>query len=108
MTPIERAAESKIGLGTRASGRLSFQGEASIEGEVEGEIIGEQIVIAKSGMVTAHVTAVQVTIAGTLVGDVTARERVELLASARVQGTIRTPKLMIREGAIFEGDCLMF
>ena len=44
---------------------------------------------------------------GKVEGNVTAKERVELLAPARLIGNITTPKLVITEGALFDGDCFM-
>jgi len=40
-------------------------------------------------------------------GNVTAKEKVELLSPARVVGNISTPRLAISEGVIFDGDCSM-
>ncbi len=99
--------ESKIGKGTKASGKLSFRGPVKIEGEAEGEITGEEVVIATGAVVSARISASKVTIAGAFSGEVTARERVELMATARVQCTISTPSLVLNEGAQFDGDCKM-
>jgi cytoskeletal protein CcmA (bactofilin family) len=96
--------ESKIGKGTKASGKLSFRGPVKIEGEAEGEITGEEVVISNGAVVSARISASKVTIAGAFSGEVTARE---LMATARVQCTINTPSLVLNEGAQFDGDCKM-
>jgi cytoskeletal protein CcmA (bactofilin family) len=99
--------ESKIGKGTKASGKLNFRGPVKIEGEAEGEITGEEVVITTGAVVSARISASKVTIAGAFSGEVTARERVELMATARVQCTINTPSFVLNEGAQFDGDCKM-
>ncbi|HEY6393858.1 MAG TPA: polymer-forming cytoskeletal protein [Candidatus Binataceae bacterium] len=99
--------ESKIGKGTKASGKLIFRGPVKIEGEAEGEISGDEILIANGAVVSARITAGKVTIAGAFTGEVTARERVELLPTARVQCSISTASLILNEGAKFDGDCKM-
>ena len=99
--------ESRIGKGTKASGKLNFRGPVKIEGEAEGEITGEEVVITTGAVVSARISATKVTIAGAFSGEVTARERVELMATARVQCTISTPSLVLNEGAQFDGDCRM-
>jgi cytoskeletal protein CcmA (bactofilin family) len=99
--------ESRIGKGTKASGKLNFRGPVKIEGEAEGEITGEEITISNGAVVSARISAAKVTIAGAFSGEVTARERVELMATARVQCTISTPSLVLNEGAQFDGDCKM-
>jgi cytoskeletal protein CcmA (bactofilin family) len=38
---------------------------------------------------------------------VTAKEKVELMAPARLYGNIDTPRLVITEGVVFDGDCSM-
>jgi cytoskeletal protein CcmA (bactofilin family) len=103
----ESAFESRIGKGTRVSGKLNFRGPVKIEGEAEGEIAGDEVIIAAGAVVSARISATRVTIAGTLSGEVSAREKVELLATARVQCTISTPSLVLNEGATFDGDCKM-
>jgi cytoskeletal protein CcmA (bactofilin family) len=107
MASPEDVMESKVGKGTKISGKLNFRGPAKIEGEVEGEITGEDVLIANGAVVSARVSAARVTIAGVFSGEISARERVELLASARVQCTISTPSLALNEGASFDGDCRM-
>jgi cytoskeletal protein CcmA (bactofilin family) len=107
MAGPEDATESRVGKGTKISGKLNFRGPAKIEGEAEGEITGEEVVIASGAVVSARISATRVTIAGVFSGEVTARERVELLATARAQCTINTPSLVLNEGATFDGDCRM-
>jgi cytoskeletal protein CcmA (bactofilin family) len=103
----DSAFQSRIGKGTKISGKISFKAPAKIEGEAEGEISGEEIVIAQGAVVTARIAATRVTIAGSVSGEIIARERVEVLATARLRCTISTPSLILNEGAVFDGDCKM-
>jgi len=107
MSSNESAFESRIGKGTKVSGKLFFKAPARIDGEVDGEITGEEIVIAQGAVVTARINAVRISIAGSVSGEIIARERVELLPTARVRCSINTPTLMLSEGAKFDGDCKM-
>ena len=68
--------ESRIGKGTKTSGKLTFRGPVKIEGEAEGEITGDDVVIAQGAVVSARISAGKVTIAGAFNGEVNARERV--------------------------------
>ena len=99
--------ESRIGKGTKVSGTLHFHGTVRIEGEADGEIVGDEVVIAEGAVVSAKITATRLTIAGTVSGEITVRQRLELLSSARLHCTINTPSLVLNEGAQFEGDCRM-
>lgn len=103
----EAAFESRIGKGTKVSGKVNFRAPAKIEGEAEGEITGDDIVISQGAVVTARIAATRITIAGVVSGEIVARERVELLPTARLRCTISTPRLVLNEGAQFDGDCKM-
>jgi cytoskeletal protein CcmA (bactofilin family) len=103
----ESSYESRIGKGTKISGKLFFKAPARIDGEADGEISGDEIVIAPGAVVTARISATRISIAGTVSGEIVARERVELLATARVRCAISTPSLVLNEGAKFDGDCKM-
>jgi bactofilin len=63
-------------------------------------------VIGRAAVLTAQVTAEVMIIAGEINGDVTA-SYVEMLSTARVRGNVTTPALVIHEGAVFEGSCLV-
>lgn len=104
---LNGAFESCIGKGTKISGKLNFREPARIEGEAEGEITGDEIVIAPGAAVSARIVAVRVTIAGSVTGEVIARERIEVMPSARLHCTLVTPSLVLNEGAQFDGDCKM-
>ncbi len=99
--------ESCIGAGTRISGKMSFRGRTRIEGEAEGEIRGDDIVIAQGATVNAKVSASRLSIAGKVTGEFVASERIELLPTARAKCSLSTPKLVLNEGAQFDGDCRM-
>jgi cytoskeletal protein CcmA (bactofilin family) len=103
----EAAFESRIGKGTKVSGKVNFHAPAKIEGEVEGEISGDDILIAQGAIISARIAATRITIAGQVSGEIIARERIELLPTARLKCTITTPNLVLNEGAQFDGDCKM-
>lgn len=94
--------------GSRVSGHLSFQGPARIDGIVEGEIQCQgALTIGESAEVKAKITAQSVVVHGKVEGNVSAKEKIELIAPARLTGDIDTPRLVITEGVVFEGDCSM-
>jgi cytoskeletal protein CcmA (bactofilin family) len=103
----ERAGLSCISRVIRVSGDVEFRGLAKIEGHAEGEIMGDDIEIAPSAVVSARITANSIRVGGQISGDIVAHDRVELLATARVQCTMTTPTLVVAEGAQFDGDCKM-
>ena len=69
--------------------RLNLDPEVEISRKVE----------ARSGQV--------VVIRGKVEGNVTAKEKVELAAPARLIGNVDSPRLVVTEGVVFDGDCSM-
>ena len=76
-----------------------------VEGTVRGNInLQSDLRVGTKARVEATVHARNVTIEGKLTGDVSADDRVELIASATVDGNIKAPKIIVAEGAKFRGN----
>jgi cytoskeletal protein CcmA (bactofilin family) len=108
--PRKPASEARAYLdqGCKISGKLEFEDAARIEGQIDGEIIArDSLVIGESAVVTAKIRASSVVVAGSVSGEITASQRIEIRASAKVSGNVSTPKLIVHEGAVFEGYCAM-
>ena len=94
--------------GCRVTGQLTFQGNARIDGTVEGEIqCHGKLIIGEGAEIRAKVTGQVVIIRGRVDGNVSASEKIELASPARLYGNINTPRLVIAEGVVFDGDCSM-
>ena len=90
----------------RFEGLLTFKGKARIEGEFEGEIICQgTLCIGADARVDATIEVDELIVAGTLVGDAVARNRIELTATARVKGVIRAPHIALEDGCVLDGRC---
>ena len=76
-----------------------------IEGTVRGKInLTGELRVGTKARIEATVHAKNVTVEGKLTGDVSADEKVELVASATVEGNIKAPKIIVAEGARFRGS----
>ncbi|HYL81827.1 MAG TPA: polymer-forming cytoskeletal protein [Candidatus Acidoferrum sp.] len=97
-----------LGEGTQFKGVLSFAGAVRVDGQLEGEIVGDEVlIIGEPGQVKAEIEVGTLVVSGRVQGTITAKQRVELLRPSRVTGTIRTPCLVVAEGAMFNGNCEM-
>lgn len=106
--PVEAGVVAHLYKGSRVSGQLSFQGSARIDGSADGEIRCQgTLTIGEGAEVKARIFGETVVIRGKVEGNVTAKARVELAAPARLYGNISTPRLVIAEGVVFDGDCSM-
>ena len=102
-SPVTTAAF--LDSGTKISGKLYFEGSVHVDGNLDGEIDGKEITIGENAVVTAQIRADSIVVSGKVEGDITATHRIEIRATAKISGNITAPRLIIQEGAIFEGSC---
>jgi len=94
--------------GTEFSGEMRFRDVLRIDGRANGRIVSDNtLIIGETGQVDAEIDCGVVSIRGRVSGQVRGRERIELLSGCRVQARLVAPKLLIEDGAFFEGDCQM-
>lgn len=93
---------------TRFRGDLRFESSVVIRGQFEGTIEATGSLTVENGAeVVAAIHARRVTIAGKVVGDCVAEERMELTETGHLQGNIKTRVLKIADGVDFQGKCIM-
>jgi len=98
-----------IGKSIVIKGELSGNEDLVVEGAVDGTITltDNNLVVGADGRVNANLFARSVTITGKVEGDVSANERVEITATGSLKGNIRAPRLVINDGAFFQGSVEM-
>ncbi len=102
------ALDTLIGKSCEVKGDIVSKGTVRIDGKVEGIIkTSETIIIGENAFVKGDIEAKHIIIGGKVTGDVFATHKLELLATGELHGDIRTPRLFIAEGVIFEGTCEM-
>jgi cytoskeletal protein CcmA (bactofilin family) len=101
----ERRVTAWIGQGVVVEGKITSGQDLRIDGKVDGSIeVGNHgLIIGASAAVKADLVARSVIISGSVNGDVTASERVDLQASGSVEGDITTPRLIMADGATVKG-----
>ena len=97
-----------ISKGSHLHGVLRIDGAVHIDGYVEGEIHAENVVhVGKDAVIVADVTAESLLAQGPIRGDITVREKVELLAPATLEGSIHAPIFSLEEGVRVTGNLNM-
>lgn len=97
-----------IGPGTVIEGKLRSRGNIRIDGKVVGELYAsETISVGLTGEIEGLVSAKNVSVGGKVKGSINAQEKLVFENKAVVQGDIKAAKLVIDEGAIFDGKCSM-
>jgi cytoskeletal protein CcmA (bactofilin family) len=104
----EEGYQMYLGQGCRLTGVLKVQGMMRIDGFVEGEVFGSDLIqVGQEGTIEATVRAKHIVAQGPLRGDIAAQEKVELLAPAKVEGTIDSPVFLLEEGVFVNGTLKM-
>jgi excisionase family DNA binding protein len=106
-----RKVEEKI-LDVDASmqGSMSFKDPVNLQinGRFEGTLDTKgMLTIGEKAFVNANITGDEITIAGRVTGEVTAKKSLKLISPARVDGNIKAPLLEIGKGAVLNGHCQM-
>lgn len=97
-----------VGKGTVINGNCQVQNSMRIDGKIVGNVYStDTIVIGKEGGVEGEVHAKHVFSAGKIKGNIVTNGKVFLEATASVTGDIRAIRLLIDEGAVFDGQCSM-
>ena len=97
-----------IDQGSEFEGKLSFRDTVRIDGRFRGEIASENtLIVGESGEIEATIRSNTVAISGSVEGDVHAARKVVLHKTARVNGNVSTPCLIVEEGAVINGTFKM-
>jgi len=101
----ERRAQAWIGQGVVIEGRITSAQDLRIDGSVEGTIeVGDHLLIVGArAVVKADLVARSILISGSVIGNVTARDRLDLQETGSVEGDIISPRLVIVDGAVVKG-----
>jgi cytoskeletal protein CcmA (bactofilin family) len=90
---------------TRIVGEVTASEDLLVEGEIDGKVTlpAHRLVVAPTATLKADVFARAIRIAGAATGTFTASDKVEIEATARVEGRIVAPRVVLAEGATFNG-----
>ena len=105
---IPEAALTLISATTVVEGKIQTEGSIRIDGKLIGDLVAKaSAAIGLTGSVDGTIHARNVSLSGKLKGSVIAAEKLVLEAKSVVRGDIRAARLVIDEGALFDGNCAM-
>ena len=111
VSEIDGQDNSEIFIGSfpGSNCEVAFEGVLHFDGYSIGNITSPEgtLVLTRRGRIEADINVGIAVIAGSVTGNITAKQRVILESDARVTGQIQTPALSVRLGAIFDGECLL-
>jgi cytoskeletal protein CcmA (bactofilin family) len=104
MSEGNNTSRSVISSEVEIIGTVKTSGSIQIEGRIEGEIHSEgDVLLGKSGSVKGNLFVNSVTVAGTVQGNIQAKDRIELKSTARLLGDIKAKRLAVEDGVTFVG-----
>jgi cytoskeletal protein CcmA (bactofilin family) len=99
---------TSIGAGSVFKGSISGAGHSIILGRIEGDSeLDGTVVIGEGGMWVGNLAAENIIIAGEVQGTVVAKNKIEIVSTARIHGSLTSPYIAIAEGAVHEGEIHM-
>jgi cytoskeletal protein CcmA (bactofilin family) len=99
-----------VNLGPRDTlhGRLEIHGDLKIAGTVEGELKASgDVLVDSTATVQASIEGANVNVRGQVNGSVTARRRLTLGGSGRLNGDVKVSRLTVEDGATLNGNVTM-
>jgi cytoskeletal protein CcmA (bactofilin family) len=99
---------TSLSQNTLFNGVMKFKNSLRINGEYIGKVDAQGLlVLGPEAKLKGDIACDEVIVGGEVHGDIFARKRLELLESAKVYGDIKTAKLKIADGVVFDGKCEM-
>lgn len=99
---------SLVGNGTVVEGKIKTEGSIRIDGKLVGDLHAKaNVAVGLNGLVEGNLNGRNVSLAGKVVGTVTASEKLVLESKSVVKGDVRAARLVVDEGATFDGQCVM-
>ncbi|HAH32392.1 MAG TPA: hypothetical protein DCL44_08780 [Elusimicrobia bacterium] len=103
-----RNGDTLIGNDAYFQGTLTAKGSLKIDGRVDGSIVDAKMVtIGKAGKIKGDISCESCCVCGEVKGNITALNHIEAIIGSRIDGDLRSPKIMLEEGATFNGNCRM-
>ena len=96
---------TRIGPSIAIAGDISSDEDLQIDGRVSGQIVtrGGTLTVGTDAKIDADVRGTRVTVLGSVQGNISASERIELGASAQVTGALSANFVVVADGARFNG-----
>ena len=99
---------TQIGHSVTIKGDISGNSDVRVAGNVVGGIsIEGELIVERQGVVQAEIKTTTTVIAGSVKGNIECTDKLILESTSQYEGNIKTKRLIIQEGAIFQGNCQM-
>lgn len=106
--PVVPNAMNQFGQGTTINGDVSTEGDIRIDGKVNGTVTSKaKVVLGATGVVEGDILCQNAYVDGRVNGNMEVSELLFLSKTAHITGDLKIKKLVVEEGAKFNGKCSM-
>lgn len=103
-----RELNTIIGKGTSIEGKIKVKNSIRIDGKIKGEVSSTgTVTVGSDGEVEGSINAANAIIGGRVRGKMNVQQKIILEKNSVLIGDLKTQKLNIAEGAVFDGNCVM-
>ncbi|MFH1980653.1 MAG: polymer-forming cytoskeletal protein [Pseudomonadota bacterium] len=96
---------SFLDVNAEFTGQLTDTGDLCINSRFNGDITTKgELTIGRDAQLTSTISAATAVVGGTVIGNLTATGRIEVLGTGKVFGNITAPAVTIHEGAVIDGQ----
>ena len=101
----DSARGPNLGRSISVKGEVTGSEDLMIDGQVEGRIDlpDHVLTVGPNATIVADITVRVATIFGTVIGNITAREKIEVRKTGSVEGQLICASLLVQEGALLKG-----
>lgn len=104
----EAVGTTQVAQGSKFHGEITGSSDLVIAGEVDGMLNVEgTVTVQASGLVSGEIKARTVKVGGRVKGNIAGTEMIEILSQGSVQGDVKSPRVVIADGAFFKGKVEM-
>lgn len=96
--------QTVISADVQIVGQIKSAGVIQLHGALEGDLNCENdVTIGKGSEIKGNISANAVVVAGTINGNMTARDKIQMQSTAKVFGDIKAKRLSVEDGVTFVG-----
>ena len=97
-------AQSVITSEVEIKGSIKSTGSVRMDGKLDGDLASQgDAILGKTATMKGNISGSNVVIEGTISGSITAKDKIEMKAAARITGDIKSKRLAVEDGVTFMG-----
>lgn len=97
-------AQSVITSEVEIKGVIKSTGSVRMDGKLDGDLASQgDSILGKTATMKGNISGSNVVVEGTINGTITAKDKIEMKAAARITGDIKSKRLAVEDGVTFIG-----